>query len=501
QADVEGLSQDQPRQHSHQSVSRDRRRRDAQLQPAPRRMPDAHSAEALVPEVRARSPEHRHRQGLRVRQGTLRRRRGGGSAEGPCGVDASDRAREVHGRYGHRPDLSGAAVLSGARRPGGEGRVRRDSRRHEGHGRHRQGRALRPRVPREGAAARKGTRHVHAAPRRGNPQHGGDRRARRHAGDREARGSEAGQTGDGDLRGRSQPRHLQGRIPGRPPRDHRREDRGTRDRRARSGGAAESREPDGSAAQEPRLDRRRQEEDDGVGLADGAAAEETSTRMKHIVLAAVALTVASLAAAQTAPARPVTAEDYFLVDTVSDPHFSPDGSTIAFVITTVDHKQNRRRGEIWSVPADGSRAPTALTTAPQSSTSPRWSPDGTTIAFLSARQAAGESGDALRTQVWLLPLSGGEPHRLTSLANGVSSFAWSPDGTRLLVVSRSGPSDTAKSPSDVRHYAHANYKFNDTGWFDDKKTHVWVVDVPSGRAHQITSGDDWNDTDPQWSPD
>ncbi|HZT78288.1 MAG TPA: S9 family peptidase, partial [Vicinamibacterales bacterium] len=223
--------------------------------------------------------------------------------------------------------------------------------------------------------------------------------------------------------------------------------------------------------------------------------------MKHIVLAAVALTVASLAAAQTAPARPVTAEDYFLVDTVSDPHFSPDGSTIAFVITTVDHKQNRRRGEIWSVPADGSRAPTALTTAPQSSTSPRWSPDGTTIAFLSARQAAGESGDALRTQVWLLPLSGGEPHRLTSLANGVSSFAWSPDGTRLLVVSRSGPSDTAKSPSDVRHYAHANYKFNDTGWFDDKKTHVWVVDVPSGRAHQITSGDDWNDTDPQWSPD
>src|SRR5262249_28178679 len=43
--------------------------------------------------------------------------------------------------------------------------------------------------------------------------------------------------------------------------------------------------------------------------------------------------------------------------------------------------------------------------------------------------------------------------------------------------------------------------FNDTGWFDDKRTHLWVVDVASGRSQQITSGDDWNDVDPQWSPD
>ena len=53
----------------------------------------------------------------------------------------------------------------------------------------------------------------------------------------------------------------------------------------------------------------------------------------------------------------------------------------------------------------------------------------------------------------------------------------------------------------MRHYTHANYKFNDTGWFDDKRAHLWVVDVASGGATQITAGDDWNDTDPQWSPD
>ena len=79
------------------------------------------------------------------------------------------------------------------------------------------------------------------------------------------------------------------------------------------------------------------------------------------------------------------------------------------------------------------------------------------------------AGDTPRTQVWLLSLGGGEPRRITNLLNGVSSFQWSPDGSQLVVVGRSGPGDTAKSPSDVRHYAHANYKFNDSGWFDDKR--------------------------------
>jgi dipeptidyl aminopeptidase/acylaminoacyl peptidase len=213
----------------------------------------------------------------------------------------------------------------------------------------------------------------------------------------------------------------------------------------------------------------------------------------------MSLAAASLAAAQT---RGVTPADYYAFEVVSDPRFSPDGSEIAFVVTTVDQKENRRRGEIWTVPADGSRDPSALTTAPQSSNSPRWSPDGRTMVFLSARPVPGDAAtDTPKVQVWLLPLGGGEPRRVTNLPNGVSSVQWSPDGTRVVVVSQSGPSDTSKSPSDVRHYKHATYNFNDTGWFDDRRTHLWVVDVASGHANQITSGDDWNDTDPQWSPD
>src|SRR5262249_30985336 len=139
------------------------------------------------------------------------------------------------------------------------------------------------------------------------------------------------------------------------------------------------------------------------------------------------------------------------------------------------------------------------TDASRSSSAPRWRPDGKAVAFLSARPSPGD--DNSRTQVWLLPLTGGEPRRLTSLRHGVTSFQWSPDGARVVVGSRSGPSDTAKSPSDVRHYRHANYKFNDTGWFDDTRAHLWVVDASSGQSTQLTSGDEWNDADPQWSPD
>jgi dipeptidyl aminopeptidase/acylaminoacyl peptidase len=220
------------------------------------------------------------------------------------------------------------------------------------------------------------------------------------------------------------------------------------------------------------------------------------------ITAPVALAALLCAAATAAQTRGVTAEDYFAFETLSDPHFSPDGSTVVFVVTTIDQRQNRRRSEIWTVPADGLQPPAALTTAPQSSSSPRWRPDGRAVAFLSARPAPGDAAsDPPRNQVWLLPLSGGEPRRLTNLLNGVSSFQWSPDGSRMVLVGRSGPSDDAKSPSDVRHYAHANYKFNDSGWFDDKRTHLWVADVATGMATQITSGDDWNDSDPQWSPD
>jgi dipeptidyl aminopeptidase/acylaminoacyl peptidase len=275
------------------------------------------------------------------------------------------------------------------------------------------------------------------------------------------------------------------------------------------------------------------------------------------------------ARAQTdAKRRGMTAEDYYSFEFAGDPHLSPDGKRVAYVVTTIDQKQNRRVSNVWVAATDGSRAPRQFTASPQSSSSPRWSPDGQTLAFLSARpDAAGSSSpmtlaamsppspstvsqassnpaptqsssnvagaaqtpmpssspagspptpstpgvasaqltasapETPRTQVYVLSLDGGEARRVTNLRNGVSGFQWSPDGTRLALLSRTGASDARAPLSDVRHYKHPSYKFNDTGWFDDKRSHVFVVDVATGASRQITSGDEWNDTDAQWSPD
>jgi dipeptidyl aminopeptidase/acylaminoacyl peptidase len=210
-------------------------------------------------------------------------------------------------------------------------------------------------------------------------------------------------------------------------------------------------------------------------------------------------------ALQAADRRGITPEDYFSFQFISDAHLSPDAKLVAYVVTTIDQKKNRRDSAIWLLPVDGSAVPRRLSAEGFSSNAPRWSPDGKTLAFLSTRSSESAASDAPKSQVYLLPVTaGGEALPLTKLKNGVQSFQWSPDSTRLVCVAPSGPSDAvapADRKSDVRHYTHIRYKFNDTGWFDDKRRHLWVVAVVSGEAKQITDGQDWNDTDPQWSPD
>ena len=231
---------------------------------------------------------------------------------------------------------------------------------------------------------------------------------------------------------------------------------------------------------------------------------------KNISVFALILCYSAVVVVAQAP-RGITPEDYYSFEFISDPNISPDGKLVAYVVTKIDRAQNRRNASIWMVAADGSHAPWQFTTSPQSSNSPRWSSDGKSLAFLSSRPETTATASTTptpveqpRNQVYLLSMNGGEARRITNLKNGVSTFRWSPDGSRFVVVSRVGPSDNRadnKDRSDVRHYKNSSYKFNDTGWFDDRRTHLWVVDVKSGSAKQITEGNDWNDSDPQWSPD
>jgi dipeptidyl aminopeptidase/acylaminoacyl peptidase len=223
-----------------------------------------------------------------------------------------------------------------------------------------------------------------------------------------------------------------------------------------------------------------------------------SRRTLVLALALVALTVAAGAADET---RVLRAEDSLSLQAVADPQISPDGRQVAFVVTVVEGK-SKRRSAVWIAPSDGSQPARAFTSGAQSANSPRWSPDGRSLAFLSARPAADDAKGADKNQVHVLSLDGGEGRRVTSLEDGVRAFTWSPDGTKLACLSRVAPAkeDLGFERTDSRHYTGIFYKFDGQGWDDGRRAHVYVVDVASGEARQITSGD-WNDSDPAWSPD
>src|SRR3984893_8343665 len=203
--------------------------------------------------------------------------------------------------------------------------------------------------------------------------------------------------------------------------------------------------------------------------------------------------------------RGITPDDYLAFQSISDPHLSPDGQMVAYVVTTINRDKNRRESAVWSLTIGNPAAPRRLSADGSSSSAPQWSPNGKTLAILSARNSDSSISEKPKQHIYLLSISnGGEGVALTNLKNGVEGYQWSPDGTRIVVVSASGPSDNipvAERKSDVRHYTHIIYKSNDAGWDDGKRQHLWIVAVATGEARQITNGEAWNDTDPRWSPD
>src|SRR5713101_5672711 len=126
--------------------------------------------------------------------------------------------------------------------------------------------------------------------------------------------------------------------------------------------------------------------------------------------------------------------DLFRIQWVSDACIAPDGRTLAFTVTHLDEQADDYRSAIWVVPADGSAPHRRFTNGGGKDSAPCWSPERTRLAFLSDR-------DDDKSQVYMMNVTGGEARKLSTIPQGAGAPVWSPDGTRLVTVVRTGGED------------------------------------------------------------
>ncbi len=230
----------------------------------------------------------------------------------------------------------------------------------------------------------------------------------------------------------------------------------------------------------------------------------------------LAALVCSPLAGQGAPRR-ITVSDLHQFRDVGDPQLSPDGGWVAYAVSSTRLKDDDRSSDLWMTSWDGRTTLRLTTTAQESEHSPRWSPDGLYLAFLSGR---GDEEGA--DQLWLLPRAGGEAERVSEIKAGISDYAWSPAGDRLVLVIEDGdsvetsrlfpdtvtppqeqpaPADTAspktKPPLVIdRYYFKEDY----SGYVRRRRSHLYLFTLADRRLEQLTFGA-YDELAPAWSPD
>jgi dipeptidyl aminopeptidase/acylaminoacyl peptidase len=201
--------------------------------------------------------------------------------------------------------------------------------------------------------------------------------------------------------------------------------------------------------------------------------------------------VLTLALAAPASAATFTASEMMKLKRLSDPQISPDGKWVLYGATEVDPASGARNADLWLAPLAGGE-PRRLTNHPKGDSRGRFSPDGKQIAFVSSRDGEG--------QVYRPAIEGGEPTKVTSLSTGASGVTWV-DAATLLVVSDVYPecppaddacnkkkSESAGKPSTARAYDRLLYRHWDT-WEDGRRSHLLVVPLAGGAARDLTPGD------------
>jgi dipeptidyl aminopeptidase/acylaminoacyl peptidase len=213
--------------------------------------------------------------------------------------------------------------------------------------------------------------------------------------------------------------------------------------------------------------------------------EEATMRLLLATLAFLVCAGPAALAAVRDP-HPLDVRDLVAFDRISEPRVSPDGTRVVFTVSAVDLDANKRRTDLWIASLDGSGA-RRLTRHEASDSSAVWGPDGKTIFFLTTRTGS--------SQVFRLPLDGGEAQPVTSLPLDVGSFLLSPDGSTLLVSLEvfpgATPEETKKrldeeeaKKSSGKVYERLFFRHWDT-WADGRRSHLFAVRVAGGSAVDV----------------
>lgn len=244
--------------------------------------------------------------------------------------------------------------------------------------------------------------------------------------------------------------------------------------------------------------------------------------MRRSLLLFSFLLLASTAQAQTS-APGFSVADLSLLKGVSDPQIAPDGQWIAYSVETVDLKSDDHVSDLFMTSWDGQNTIRLTATPKASEHTPRWSPDGRFLSFLSSRDGPEESD-----QLWLLNRRGGEAEQVTHIKAGIDDYVWSPDGSRLVFAIKDGDSvettsvitspllevtgldgepEAKAAPADSAHGTappividRFYFKEDYSGYVRKRRTHLFLFDLTARRLTQLTQGAT-DEFSPNWSPD